>query len=147
MERLKSNKGALILFISTIALIVLAVIGMVTLFTNMEFIKNAVKESIVNNNSSATQDEINLAINIAVAGVWVSIVIEAIVTLFVALCGFKCSLKGQWRIGAIVFGVLYVISQISGLFGSNPTATIVINVISLVASIGYLAGAVLAKKE
>ena len=145
MERLKSNKGALILFISTIALIVLAVIGMVTVFTNMEFIKNAAKESI--NDSGASQDDINLAINIAVAGVWVSIVIEAIVTLFVALCGFKCSLKGQWRIGAIVFGVLYVISQISGLFGSNPTVTIVINVISLVASIGYLAGAILAKNE
>ncbi len=147
MERIKNNKGALILFISTIALVVLAIVGMVTLIASMETLKTTVRETVISQNTEGSQEAIDLAVNIAIVGLWIAVVIEGIVTVFVALCGFKCSLKGQWRIGAIVFGVLYVVSQISGFFGASTTATTIINVISLVASIGYLVGAVLSKNE
>lgn len=146
MERIKRNKWALVLFISTIAILVMYVVGIITTLAGMETVREAVREA-AKQVEGATEDSIDLAVKIGEVTLIVGLVFEGIFTLFVALCGFKCSMKGAWRLGAIIFGILITASQIFGFVGKATVAMTVTNVIALIFSVGYLVGACLSNKE
>ncbi len=146
MERIKRNKWALVLFISTIAILVMYVVGIITTFAGLESVKETVREA-ARQIEGATQDSIDLAVKLSEVVLIVGLVFEGIFTLFVVLCGLKCSMKGAWRLGAIIFGILITASQFFGFFGKPTVAMTVTNVIALIFSVGYLVGACLSNKE
>ncbi len=145
MERLKQNKFSLMLFIATIAMIVTFVISIFIISISLGNVEQLVVEAAKESGQSLSQSEIDLAVTATKAGIIVVFVLGAILMLFVALCGFKCALQGKWRIGAIVFGVIYTIDEVYSFFDAirqHNVGTTVISVIYLVIAIFYLLGAV-----
>lgn len=145
MERLKQNKFSLMLFIATIAMIVTFVISIFIISISLGNVEQLVVEAAKESGQNLTQSEIDLAVSVAKAGIIVAYVLGAILMLFVALCGFKCALQGKWRIGAIVFGIIYTIDEVYSFFDAirkHNVGTTVISAIYLVISIFYLLGAV-----
>ena len=145
MERLKQNKFSLMLFIATIAMIVTFVISIFIISITLGNVEQLVVEAAKESGQSLSQSEIDLAVTVTKTGIIVVYVLGAILMLFVALCGFKCALQGKWRIGAIVFGIIYTIDEVYSFFDAirnHNIGTTVISVIYLVISIFYLLGAV-----
>lgn len=145
MERLKQNKFSLMLFIATIAMIVTFVISIFIISISLGNVEQLVVEAAKESGQSLTQSEIDLAVTVTKTGIIVVFFIGAILMSFVALCGFKCALQGKWRIGAIVFGIIYTIDEVYSFFDAirnHNVGTTVISVIYLVISIFYLLGAV-----
>lgn len=140
-ERFKNNKWALALFIATIGIIASSIIGIIILYVmlpaTLEEARKVLEEQGYSN--ELIEASIEIAKGVLVFSVFVSIII----TLFVALCGFKCSLNGKWRKGAIVFGVIFVVFDVISIFrDGGQIAVIISNVISISLSSLYLAGAI-----
>lgn len=140
-ERFKNNKWALALFIATIGIIASSIIGIIILYVmlpaTLEEARKVLEEQGYSN--ELIEASIEIAKGVLVFSVFVSIII----TLFVALCGFKCSLNGKWRKGAIVFGVIFVFFDVISIFrDGGQIAVIISNVISISLSSLYLVGAI-----
>ncbi len=140
-ERFKNNKWALALFIATIGIIASSIIGIIILYVmlpaTLEEARKVLEEQGYSN--ELIEASIEIAKGVLVFSVFVSIII----TLFVALCGFKCSLNGKWRKGAIVFGVIFVVLDVISIFrDGGQIAVIISNVISISLSSLYLVGAI-----
>lgn len=143
MERVKKDKFALILFVATIVMVVSFVISIFTISAALGMVESVTREQAAGQGLS--EDEINFAISIAKGAIVAALVISGIIILFVALCGFKCSLQGKWRMGAIVFGVIFTIDAVYTFFNSMSNKNyggLVSGLISLAASVCYLIGAV-----
>lgn len=140
-ERFKNNKWALALFIATICIIVSTVIGIIILYVMLPATLEEARKVLEEQGYS--EELIAASIEIAKGVLVFSVFVSIIITLFVALCGFKCSLKGNWRKGAIVFGVIFVIFDVISIFrNGNQIATVISNIISLSLSSLYLVGAI-----
>ena len=86
---------------------------------------------------------IDAAIESAKGILLATVIISIIITIFVSLCGFKCSLTGAWRIGAIVFGIIFVFFDfVSLLRNDDQIATFLSNLLSIALSTLYLIGAI-----
>ncbi len=143
MERIKTNKAALALFIATIALVITSIIGFIIAFASMDtVIAQAREEGLSKGYDEAT---IDLAINMAKTTIYVAVVIAIILIVFQTLCGLKCSMQGKWRIGAIVFGVLLVLDYLWSITQKNSATWM--NSINLVISIVYLFSAIWCKPD
>ena len=140
MERIKSNKYALILFIATIAMLVLGVINIIVTIAGMETAVEVARNEAVK--AGGTQQEIDLAIAIARGALYAAIVISAILLVFEVLCGLKCSMQGKWRIGAIVFGILLCIDYVWAITRGGW-----MNWISALIAGFYLVGAIMCKPD
>ena len=140
MERIKSNKYALILFIATIVMLVLGVINIIVTIAGMETAVEVAKNEAVK--AGGTQQEIDLAIAIAKGALYVAIVISAILLVFEVLCGLKCSMHGKWRIGAIVFGVLLCLDYVWAITRGGW-----MNWVSALIAGFYLVGAIMCKPD
>lgn len=140
-ERFKNNKWALALFIATIGIIVSSIIGIIILYAMLPQTLEEAKKVLEEQGYS--KELIEASIGIAKGILMFSIFVSIIITLFVALCGFKCSLNGKWRKGAIVFGVIFVVFDVISIFrDGGQIAVIISNVISISLSSLYLAGAI-----
>ena len=142
MERIKSNKYALLLFIATIAMLVLGVVGIIISIAGLDNAVEIAKQEAVK--TGATPEQIDLAVSLAKALVYVAVVIGSILLIFEVLCGLKCSMYGRWRTGAIVFGVLLVIDY---LFSVTQAGSSWMNWINLVLAVIYLVGAIMCKPD
>ncbi len=140
MERVKSNKYALILFIATIAMLVLGVVSIIMTIATMETALEAARTEAAK--TGATPDEVNLVVTITRGALYAAIVITAILLLFEVLCGLKCSMHGKWRVGAIVFGVLLCIDYVWAITRGGW-----INWISALIAGFYLVGAIMCKPD
>ncbi len=140
MERVKSNKYALILFIATIAMLVLGVVSIIMTIATMETALEAARTEAAK--TGATPDEVNLVVTITRGALYAAIVITAILLLFEVLCGLKCSMHGKWRVGAIVFGVLLCIDYVWAITRGGW-----MNWISALIAGFYLVGAIMCKPD
>ena len=110
MERLKKNRPALVLFIITLVMLVIYIIGFGILLGTMDSNIESARQVLAN--QGYDQATIELTIRLTVSALYFGIVVACILLLFTVLCGIRCSLQGKWRIGAIVFGVLLIIDGI-----------------------------------
>ena len=140
MERVKTNKYALILFIATIAMLVLGVISIIVTIAGMETAVEVAKTEAAK--AGGTQQEIDLAVAIARGAIYGAVVISAILLVFEVLCGLKCSMKGKWRVGAIVFGILLCIDYVWAITRGGW-----FNWISALIAGFYLVGAIMCKPD
>ncbi len=140
IERFKENKFALMLFISTILLIILYLISIFSVVSQYETLVEQAKLELINN--GYTDAQIAYSLRGFQATLFMTFLLSGVLLIFVALCGFKCSLGGNWRAGAIVFGLLFVLDDFSGLFDSISTLSLIINIISFVIALGYFIGAI-----
>ena len=140
MKRIKSNKYALLLFIATIAMLVLGVVGIIISITGLESAVEIARQEAVK--TGATQEQIDFAVSFAKAVVYVAVVIGSILLIFEVLCGLKCSMYGKWRIGAIVFGVLLCLDYVWAITRGGW-----INWISALIAGFYLVGAIMCKPD
>lgn len=140
MERVKSNKYALILFIATIAMLVLGVVSIIMTIAGMETALEVARTEAAK--TGATPDEVNLAVAITRGALYAAIVITVILLLFEVLCGLKCSMQGKWRVGAIVFGVLLCIDYVWAITRGGW-----MNWISALLAGFYLVGAIMCKPD
>ena len=140
MERVKTNKYALILFIATIAMLVLGVVSIIMTIAGMETALEVARTEAAK--TGATPDEVNLAVAITRGALYAAIVITAILLLFEVLCGLKCSMHGKWRVGAIVFGVLLCIDYVWAITRGGW-----MNWISALIAGFYLVGAIMCKPD
>ena len=140
MERIKSNKYALILFIATIVMLVLGVINIIVTIAGMETALEVARTEAAK--TGATPDEVNLAVTITRGALYAAIVISAILLVFEVLCGLKCSMHGKWRIGAIVFGVLLCLDYVWAITRGGW-----MNWISALIAGFYLVGAIMCKPD
>jgi hypothetical protein len=140
MERIKSNKYALILFIATIVMLVLGVINIIVTIAGMETALEVARTEAAK--TGATPDEVNLAVAITRGALYAAIVISAILLVFEVLCGLKCSMHGKWRIGAIVFGVLLCLDYVWAITRGGW-----MNWISALIAGFYLVGAIMCKPD
>ncbi len=140
MERVKTNKYALILFIATIAMLVLGVVSIIMTIAGMETALEVARTEAAK--TGATPDEVNLAVAITRGALYAAIVITAILLLFEVLCGLKCSMQGKWRVGAIVFGVLLCIDYVWAITRGGW-----MNWISALIAGFYLVGAIMCKPD
>lgn len=140
MERVKTNKYALILFIATIAMLVLGVVSIIMTIAGMETALEVARTEAAK--TGATADEVNLAVAITRGALYAAIVITAILLLFEVLCGLKCSMQGKWRVGAIVFGVLLCIDYVWAITRGGW-----MNWISALIAGFYLVGAIMCKPD
>ena len=140
MKRIKSNKYALLLFIATIAMLVLGVVGIIISITGLESAVEIARQEAVK--TGATQEQIDFAVSFAKAVVYVAVVIGSILLIFEVLCGLKCSMYGKWRIGAIVFGILLCLDYVWAITRGGW-----INWISALIAGFYLVGAIMCKPD
>ena len=140
MERIKSNKYALILFIATIAMLVLGLVSIIMTITTMETALEAARTEAAK--TGATPDEVNLVVTITRVALYAAIVISAILLVFEVLCGLKCSMHGKWRIGAIVFGILLCIDYVWAITRGGW-----FNWLSALVAGFYLVGAIMCKPD
>ena len=140
MERIKSNKYALILFIATIAMLVLGVVSIIMTIATMETALEAARTEAAK--TGATPDQVDLAVTLTRGALYAAIVISAILLLFEVLCGLKCSMHGKWRVGAIVFGVLLCIDYVWAITRGGW-----MNWISALMAGFYLVGAIMCKPD
>jgi len=140
MERIKSNKYALILFIATIVMLVLGVINIIVTIAGMETALEVARTEAAK--TGATPDEVNLAVAITRGALYAAIIISAILLVFEVLCGLKCSMHGKWRIGAIVFGVLLCLDYVWAITRGGW-----MNWISALIAGFYLVGAIMCKPD
>ena len=140
MERIKSNKYALILFIATIAMLVLGLVSIIMTITTMETALETAKTEAAK--TGATPDEVNLVVTITRGALYAAIVISAILLVFEVLCGLKCSMHGKWRVGAIVFGILLVIDYVWAITRGGW-----FNWLSALIAGFYLVGAIMCKPD
>jgi hypothetical protein len=140
MERIKSNKYALLLFIATIAMLVLGVVGIIISITGLESAVETARQEAVK--TGATQEQIDFAVSFAKAVVYVAVVIGSILLIFEVLCGLKCSMYGKWRIGAIVFGILLCLDYVWAITRGGW-----MNWISALIAGFYLVGAIMCKPD
>lgn len=140
MKRIKSNKYALLLFIATIAMLVLGVVGIIISIAGLESAVESARQEAVK--TGATQEQIDFAVSFAKAVVYVAVVIGSILLIFEVLCGLKCSMYGKWRIGAIVFGVLLCLDYVWAITRGGW-----INWISALIAGFYLVGAIMCKPD
>ena len=142
MERVKSNKYALLLFIAAVVIAVFTVLGIVVAITGMNVALDTVKREAQAQGYS--QAEIDAAVNIARGAAYFALIIVAVIELFVILCGLKCSMQGKWRTGAIVFGVLLLVGSVFSVTQKTAAWT---NWIDLVLGVFYLVGAIMCKPD
>lgn len=142
MERVKSNKYALLLFIAAVVIAVFTVIGIVVAITGMNVALDTVKREAQTQGYS--QAEIDAAVNIARGAGYFALILVAVIELFVVLCGLKCSMQGKWRTGAIVFGVLLLVGSVFSVTQKTAAWT---NWIDLVLGVFYLVGAIMCKPD
>ena len=140
MKRIKSNKYALLLFIATIAMLVLGVVGIIISIAGLESAVEIARQEAVK--TGATQEQIDFAVSFAKAVVYVAVVIGSILLIFEVLCCLKCSMYGKWRIGAIVFGVLLCLDYVWAITRGGW-----INWISALIAGFYLVGAIMCKPD
>ena len=140
MERIKSNKYALLLFIATIAMLVLGVVSIIISIAGLESAVETARQEAVK--TGATPEQIDFAVSFAKAVVYVAVVIGSILLIFEVLCGLKCSMYGKWRIGAIVFGVLLCLDYVWAITRGGW-----INWISALIAGFYLVGAIMCKPD
>ena len=140
MERIKSNKYALLLFIATIAMLVLGVVSIIISIVGLESTVEIARQEAVK--TGATQEQIDFAVSFAKAIVYVAVVIGSILLIFEVLCGLKCSVYGKWRIGAIVFGILLCLDYVWAITRGGW-----INWISALIAGFYLVGAIMCKPD
>jgi len=142
MERVKSNKYALLLFIAAVVIAVFTVIGIVVAITGMNVALDTVKREAQAQGYS--QAEIDAAVGIARGAAYFALILVAVIELFVVLCGLKCSMQGKWRTGAIVFGVLLLVGSVFSVTQKTAAWT---NWIDLVLGVFYLVGAIMCKPD
>lgn len=140
MKRIKSNKYALLLFIATIAMLVLGVVSIIISIAGLESAVEIARQEAVK--TGATQEQIDFAVYFAKAIVYVAVVIGSILLIFEVLCGLKCSMYGKWRTGAIVFGVLLCLDYVWAITRGGW-----INWISALIAGFYLVGAIMCKPD
>ena len=156
-ERFKNNKWALALFIATIGIIASSIIGIIILYVMLPATLEEARKVLEEQGYSEELIEVSIGItkgilmfskfgqllNNSSGNLKYRGISSIIITLFVALCGFKCSLNGKWRKGAIVFGVIFVVFDVISIFrDGGQIAVIISNVISISLSSLYLAGAI-----
>ena len=142
MERVKTNKYALLLFIAAVVIAVFTVVGIVVAITGMNVALDTVKQEAQAQGYS--QAEIDAAVNIARGVGYFALILVAVIELFVILCGLKCSMQGKWRTGAIVFGVLLLIGSI---FSVTQKTAVWTSWVDLVLGVFYLVGAIMCKPD
>ncbi len=135
MKRFKENKFTLLLFISTIVIIGLFITNVVINVIDLDTIVNKLDEDSGGYFSATGMHALYVMVIVV-------LVIEGIFVLIVAICGFRCSLTGDWKLGAIIIGALYTFEDFLTLFDDFFTISFVLNLISLAASVGYLIGAI-----
>ena len=140
MKRIKSNKYALLLFIATIAMLVLGVVGIIISIAGLESAVEIARQEAVK--AGATPEQSDFAVSFAKAVVYVAVVIGSILLIFEVLCGLKCSMYGKWRTGAIVFGVLLCLDYVWAITRGGW-----INWISALIAGFYLVGAIMCKPD
>ena len=140
MERVKTNKYALILFIATIVMLVLGVINIIVTIAGMETAVEVARTEAAK--AGGTQEQIDLAIAMTRVALYVAIVISAILLVFEVLCGLKCSMHGKWRIGAIVFGILLCVDYVWAITRGGW-----MNWVSALIAGFYLVGAIMCKPD
>ena len=140
MKRIKSNKYALLLFIATIAMLVLGVVGIIISIAGLESAVVIARQEAVK--TGATQEQIDFAVSFAKAIVYVAVVIGSILLIFEVLCGLKCSMYGKWRIGAIVFGILLCVDYVWAITRGGW-----MNWVSALIAGFYLVGAIMCKPD
>ncbi len=142
MERLKKDRPALVLFIITLVMLVVYIIGFGVLFGTMDADVEAARQALAN--QGYDQATIELTIRLSVSALYFGIVVACILLLFTVLCGLRCSLHGRWRIGAIVFGVLLIID---GIWTGTQSGSTLVSFLNLGIAITYLVSAVMCKAE
>ena len=140
MERIKSNKYALLLFIASIATAVFTVVGIIVAIVGMSGVSELVKQE--GQTQGLSQAEIDAVVSITVGAAYATLIIVAIIELFVVLCGLKCSMHGKWRIGAIVFGVLLCLDYVWAITRGGW-----MNWVSALIAGFYLVGAIVCKPD
>ena len=140
-EKFKNNKWALVLFIATICIIVSTIVGIIIMYVMLPQVLDEAK--IAFEGQGYSKELIDAAIEGAKGILLASVIILIIITIFVSLCGFKCSLKSEWRKGAIVFGAIFVFFDfITILKNTDQIATVLSNLLSIALSTLYLIGAI-----
>ena len=149
-ERFKENKWALALFIATIGIIVSAIVGIILIYVMLPSIFDQAR--VMLREQGYTDDVIDAGIATTKGILVFSMFLAVVLDIFVALCGFKCALKGEWRKGAIVFGAIFVVDGVSTVFknfeklgteyGNLAMISIPTSAISLALSVVYLIGAI-----
>lgn len=141
MERIKTNKYALILFVISLVILALGVIGIIVSFAGM----GATAEILRRELAKQTTDEalVNQVVQITIVVSYIVIFVSAILLLFEVLCGLKCSMYGRWRVGAIVFGVLLVIAYVSNALMLRSW----LYWIDVAVGVLYLIGAIMCKPD
>ncbi len=144
-ERFTNNKWALVLFIATIGIIVSTIVGLIVTYVNMPAWLDEARRVLVE--QGVSKEDIDIAINITKGALIFSGVFSIVITIFVSLCGFNCSLTSKWRTGAIIFGAIFVIFDASAIFRNlSQISTVLSNLVSLLLSLLYLIGAVKCEK-
>ena len=92
----------------------------------------------------ASPESVDPIVNLAVGVAYFTLVLVAVIELFVVLCGLKCSMQGKWRTGAIVFGVLLLIGSFFSVTQKGAAWT---SWVDLVLGILYLVGAIMCKPD
>ena len=138
MRIIVDPKWSKILKVVSIIMTILVFISMIIVFPLSKTLvdKEIAKAGYDAYEAKAFKSTVNVTLIIIMIGV---IVFQA----FVLVAGLRCSFNGEWRIGAIVFGI---IGTVSGVFSFFKAVTIpvslVINLISLVLEILYLVAAI-----
>ena len=142
MERVKTNKYAMILFIISLIILALGVIDIIVTFATMGASTEVVRQMLEKQGTDAAT--IDKLVQIIIVVAYVSILVGAVLLIFEVLCGLKCSMYGRWRVGAIVFGVLLIASYIANAI---LISSLWFSWINAVVGILYLISAIMCKPD
>ena len=135
MERLKTNKIALLLFIATISVLIMNII----LFkSELESVYNYVPRAGI---SEEAQKQWVKMISTLVP---IVVIINGTLMIFQTVCGAKCSLFGRWRIATIIFGAILVIDDFWSVIHDYSDW---IWYLKLAISVTYLVSAIMCKSD
>ena len=149
MNKLKENKFSMMLFIATIVLVVTFIVSIVVFWLQFDTLfQNALAHE---KSAQSLTDSEKQYVESTVKGIMVfAYILSAVLTIFLAICGFKCALKGEWRMGAIVLGSLYIFDDvrtvIKNLINGNYII-IILQIIYTIAAVFYVVAAIKLKEE
>ena len=135
MERLKTNKIALLLFIATISVLIMNII----LFkSELESVRNYVPRTGIS--EEAHKQWVKMISTL----VPIVVIINGTLMIFQTVCGAKCSLFGRWRIATIIFGAILVIDDFWSVIHDYSDW---IWYLKLAISVTYLVSAIMCKSD
>lgn len=138
MKVIVDPKWSKILKVVSYMMTILVIIGV---FIAFPLGRSLVDKEIASGNYSSYDAELlRKTVNtILIIAVLVCVVLQT----FVLIAGLKCANTGEWRAGAITFGIIFTVSEVFSFFKSTTMpVSLIMNLISLVLSILYLVAAV-----